>query len=153
MCGITGLFSLQGLSLYRSALQAANDRAAHRGPDGHGFALFNTRAPGERCVALDTGLLPEASAMRSMTLGLGHRRLAIIDLSPSGLQPMTNEDDTLWVVFNGEIYNFLELRAELIKAGHTFRSHSDTEVILHAYESWGDECMHRFIGMWAFALA
>lgn len=153
MCGISGLFSLNGLSPYRSALHAANSIAAHRGPDGQGFALFNTRVPVERFVSLDTGLLPDASTMQSMTLCLGHRRLAIIDLSSAGLQPMTNEDHTLWIVFNGEIYNFLELRAELEKLGHIFRSRSDTEVILHAYEAWGEACVHRFVGMWAFALA
>jgi asparagine synthase (glutamine-hydrolysing) len=91
--------------------------------------------------------------MRSMTLALGHRRLAIIDLSSSGLQPMTNEDKTLWLVFNGEIYNFLELRAELERVGHIFHSQSDSEVILHAYETWGEDCVHHFVGMWAFALA
>ena len=153
MCGISGLFSLNGLSPYRSALHAANSIAAHRGPDGQGFALFNTRVPVERFVSLDTGLLPDASTMQSMTLCLGHRRLAIIDLSSTGLQPMTNEDQTLWIVFNGEIYNFLELRAALEEMGHTFHSQSDTEVILHAYEAWGEACVEHFIGMWAFALA
>lgn len=153
MCGITGLLSLDGLSAYRTALWAANDAAAHRGPDGQGFALFNTRRPEERFIGLETETLPDASALGPMTLGLGHRRLAIIDLSTSGLQPMSNEDQSLWLVFNGEIYNFLELRAELEQAGHTFRSHSDSEVILHAYEAWGEQCVHRFIGMWSFALA
>jgi asparagine synthase (glutamine-hydrolysing) len=81
-----------------------------------------------------------------------HRRLAIIDLTEDGLQPMTNEDGTLWLLFNGEIYNYLELRDELIKKGHRFSSHSDTEVILHAYEEWGVGCLPLFNGMWAFAL-
>ena len=153
MCGITGLFSLNGIGPYWDDLQEANNIAAHRGPDGQGFAVFNTRAPQERCVAFGPSQMPAASTIRSMTVGLGHRRLAIIDLSSSGLQPMTNEDQTLWVVFNGEIYNFLELRAELEKAGHIFQSHTDTEVILHAYEMWGEACVHRFVGMWAFALA
>lgn len=153
MCGITGLFCSEGLSPYRAALQAANNTAGHRGPDGQGFGCFNSNAPDTYFISLDEGQLPDESAMRSMTLALGHRRLAIIDLSPSGLQPMSNEDKTLWLVFNGEIYNFVELRLELERAGHIFHSQSDSEVILHAYETWGEDCVQRFVGMWAFALA
>jgi len=104
-----------------------SERLAHRGPDGEGSHI-------------------------SGSTGLVHRRLAIIDLSPGGLQPMTNEDSSLWLVFNGEIYNYPELREELLKKGHTFYSKSDTEVILHAYEEWGHDCLARFNGMWAFAL-
>lgn len=100
---------------------------AHRGPDADGFWSD------EHCA-------------------LGHRRLAIIDLTESGRQPMTNEDGSLWVTFNGEIYNFQELRSELEKAGHQIRSHSDTEMILHAYEEWGESCVSRFRGMFAFAI-
>jgi asparagine synthase (glutamine-hydrolysing) len=88
-----------------------------------------------------------------MTLVLGHRRLAIIDLSSTGLQPMSNKDGSLWIVYNGEVYNYLELRAELEKAGYTFRSRSDTEVILYAYQAWGEDCVYHFNGMWAFAIA
>jgi asparagine synthase (glutamine-hydrolysing) len=104
-----------------------SERLAHRGPDGEGTHV-------------------------SGSTGLVHRRLAIIDLTPDGLQPMTNEDNTLWLVFNGEIYNFVELREELVHKGHIFSSKSDTEVILHAYEEWGYHCLARFNGMWAFAL-
>ena len=104
-----------------------SERLAHRGPDGEGSHICE-----------NTGLV--------------HRRLSIIDLTPDGLQPMTNEDNTLWLVFNGEIYNFVELREELVHKGHTFFSKSDTEVILHAYEEWGHDCLARFNGMWAFAL-
>jgi asparagine synthase (glutamine-hydrolysing) len=85
-------------------------------------------------------------------LGLGHNRLAIIDLSPLGRQPMCNEEGTVWITFNGEIYNYREVRQELENAGHVFRSHSDTEAILHAYEAWGTGCVDRFIGMFAFAV-
>src|SRR6185503_19174390 len=85
-------------------------------------------------------------------LGLGFRRLAIIDLSPTGHQPMANEDSTLWIVFNGEIYNYPVLRKELVLAGHEFRSTSDTEVILHGYEEWGEGVLGRLRGMFAFAL-
>lgn len=105
---------------------------AHRGPDDEGFLEAVTR-DGERRV------------------GLAHRRLAIIDLS-TGQQPMSNADGSLQIVFNGEIYNFLELRQELIARGYAFRTRSDTETIVHAYAEWGPECVRRFRGMFAFAL-
>jgi asparagine synthase (glutamine-hydrolysing) len=85
-------------------------------------------------------------------VSLGHRRLAIIDLSPAGRQPKCNEDGSIWIVFNGEIYNFQEIRADLKQRGHTFSSNTDTEVIIHAYEEWGEGCVERFNGMWAFAI-
>jgi asparagine synthase (glutamine-hydrolysing) len=103
------------------------DVMAYRGPDDEG--IFTDR-----------------------NVGLGHRRLAIIDLSPSGRQPMTNEDSTVWLVFNGEIYNYRELVPELRDKGHRFRTTTDSEVILHAYEEWGPSCVERFNGMWAFAI-
>jgi asparagine synthase (glutamine-hydrolysing) len=127
MCGIAGQYCFEGGRPDRRILAAMSERLAHRGPDGEGMHI-------------------------SESTGLVHRRLAIIDLSPDGLQPMTNEDSSLWLVFNGEIYNFVELREELAKKGHTFYSKSDTEVILHAYEEWGHDCLARFNGMWAFAL-
>jgi asparagine synthase (glutamine-hydrolysing) len=101
----------------------------HRGPDGEGYYLDEMRQ-----------------------IGFGHRRLKIIDLSDAAAQPMANEDDTVWLTFNGEIYNYLELVPLLEERGHRFRSHSDTEVILHAYEEWGIECLAHFNGMFAFAL-
>src|SRR5271157_1010881 len=127
MCGIAGQYCYAGGRPDRGLLAAMSERLAHRGPDGEGTHV-------------------------SGSTGLVHRRLAIIDLSPDGLQPMTNEDRSLWLVFNGEIYNFVELREELVHNGHTFYSKSDTEVILHAYEEWGHDCLARFNGMWAFAL-
>lgn len=127
MCGIAGQYCYNGGQPDRRLLAAMSERLAHRGPDGEGSHV-------------------------SERIGLIHRRLSIIDLSPDGLQPMTNEDRSLWLVFNGEIYNFVELREELVKKGHVFYSRSDTEVILHAYEQWGRDCLSRFNGMWAFAL-
>jgi asparagine synthase (glutamine-hydrolysing) len=127
MCGIAGQISLTGERADETLLAAMSARISHRGPDGSGIHIDGP-------------------------VGLAHRRLAIIDLTDTAKQPMTNEDGTLWLVFNGEIYNFIELREELTGKGHTFRSGGDTEVILHAYEEWGKECLSRFTGMWAFAL-
>lgn len=127
MCGIAGQYCPDGRAPDEKLLAAMGERLAHRGPDGSGSHIRGNA-------------------------GLIHRRLAIIDLSDEGLQPMTNEDGTLWIVFNGEIYNYLELREELIAKGHRFHSHSDTEVILHAYEEWGWDCLPRFNGMWGFAI-
>jgi asparagine synthase (glutamine-hydrolysing) len=127
MCGIAGLYCLDGKEPDTQLLSVMSERLSHRGPDGDGTHI-------------------------SGPVALAHRRLAIIDLSEDGLQPMTSEDGSMWLVFNGEIYNFVELRGELIEKGHRFHSKSDTEVILHAYEEWGHECLNRFNGMWAFAL-
>ncbi|HEX4920983.1 MAG TPA: asparagine synthase (glutamine-hydrolyzing), partial [Candidatus Bathyarchaeia archaeon] len=96
---------------------------------------------------------PDGSGIWSDGLcSLGHRRLAIIDLSAKGKQPLCNENETVWIVFNGEIYNFQELRAELEGLGHKFNSHTDTEVIVHGYEQWGTECVKKLRGMFAFAI-
>ncbi len=127
MCGVSGLFDLKGKREYpRDLLQRINDIQQHRGPDESGLHL----EPG---------------------LALGHRRLSIIDLA-TGQQPLFNEDGTVVVVFNGEIYNFQELVPELQSLGHVFRTRSDTEVIVHAWEAWGEDCVRRFRGMFAFAL-
>src|SRR5437879_3815608 len=130
MCGIAGYFTAgatrndQAEEFVRSMLSLQR----HRGPDGDGIYS----APG---------------------IVLGHRRLAIIDLSDAGRQPMSNETADVWVTYNGEIYNFQELFAELCLAGHTFRSRCDTEVLLHGYEQWGiDGLVQRLRGMFAFAL-
>ncbi len=122
MCGICG-FSWQDAQL---ATRMAKE-LAHRGPDDHGIYTH-----------------PEMS--------LGFQRLSIIDLSENGRQPMSNEDGTIWLVYNGEIYNHRDIRMELEAKGHRFRSRTDTEVIIHAYEEFGLDCLHRFNGMFAFAL-
>ncbi|NVO66022.1 asparagine synthase (glutamine-hydrolyzing) [Methanofollis tationis] len=126
MCGIAGIYKTTG-EADPSLLKTMSSRLAHRGPDGEGTYLQGS-------------------------VGLAHRRLSIIDLSDLAAQPMANEDETLWLVFNGEIYNYRELREDLLRAGHAFRSQTDSEVILHAYEEWGSECVKRFNGMWAFAI-
>lgn len=134
MCGIVGVFSnREGWSLPEAALAAMRDEMASRGPDDAG--LFFHRKNG-------------------LFVGLGHRRLSILDLSPLGRQPMATADGFLWIVFNGEIFNYRELRAELLRAGgYPFRSQTDTEVILYGVREWGLEgCLKRLRGMYAFAL-
>ncbi len=128
MCGIIGIVSRFVIS-NRTWLPIGRDTMVHRGPD-------------------DAGEWWSADGR----VGLAHRRLAIIDLSPAGHQPMRDATGNLVIVFNGEIYNFQELRAQLIAKGHTFRSHSDTEVILAAYTQWGTECLSHLNGMFAFAI-
>jgi asparagine synthase (glutamine-hydrolysing) len=128
MCAIVGKLR-KNRPIERSLLEAMRDTMTHRGPDDAGL-WFNAEG----------------------TVGLGQRRLSIIDLSSAGHQPMTNEDESIWLVFNGEIYNFQVLRQELLQAGHVFRSNTDTEVIIHAYEEWGVDSIKRLRGMFAYAL-
>jgi asparagine synthase (glutamine-hydrolysing) len=127
MCGIAGIFNQNGAPVSLDLLKRMTDSIAHRGPDGEGHFI---QGP----------------------VGLGHRRLAIIDLTPAGKQPMIDRSGEIVLVYNGEIYNFLELRQELEALGHTFQSRSDTEVLLYAYKQWGEACVERFNGMFAFAL-
>lgn len=140
MCGICGIVDLDGEPIDRGLVQRMTDLIEHRGPDGEGF-YFNDQ------IASDAS----KSRYRRARVALAARRLAIIDVA-AGHQPISNEDETVWVAYNGEIYNFAALRQELISAGHAFRTHCDTEVIVHAYEEWGDECVTRFNGMFAFAV-
>jgi len=132
MCGIVGILARK-TQIPPAVLEQATNSLAHRGPDDSGMVLLETQ--------------PEP-----LEIGLGHRRLAIIDLSPLGHQPMQDPVTGNWIVFNGEIYNFRELRKELEAAGVEFKSHSDTEVILAAYRVWGESCLTRLGGMFAFAL-
>src|SRR6202040_1271697 len=126
MCGITGLWTTRHLGKSaEGGVQEMNTAIAHRGPDGSG--IFWDSAAG---------------------ICLGHRRLAIVDLSPAGEQPMTSRSGRFVIVFNGEIYNFERLRSQLSPLGHEFRGHSDTEVILAAFEQWGvSAAVERFVGM------
>ena len=127
MCGISGIFDTRGTStIPRDLISRINNIQSHRGPD-------------ENEVHLEPGL------------ALGHRRLSVIDLA-TGTQPLFNEDGTVGIVFNGEIYNYLELMQELKDLGYRFRTRSDTEVIVHAWQAWGEACVHRLRGMFAFAL-
>src|SRR5260370_488889 len=149
MCGMVGIIGLNGQPVDPAVLQAMNDRQAHRGPDGEGFVLAWRDSGGfQHALRRPAGQWDSHAAVR---VGLGHRRLAILDLSDRGLQPMASEDQTTWLVFNGEIYNFLELRRELASK-HTFTSRTDTEVLLQAYLHWGEDCLTHLEGMFAFAI-
>lgn len=127
MCGITGIFNINGEPVSVNILQKMTDSLSHRGPDGE-------------------GVWTEGFA------GLGHRRLAIIDLSPLGSQPMQNDSGDLIITYNGELYNYMNLKVELEALGYKFHSKTDTEVILKSFEAWGSDCVHKFNGMFAFAI-
>jgi asparagine synthase (glutamine-hydrolysing) len=127
MCGICGKINLSNELIDEGLLKKMTFCLSHRGPDDEGVFI-------------------------KRNVGFGHRRLSIIDLSPHARQPMSNEDGTIWIVYNGEIYNFPELREDLIKKGHLFRSRSDTETVLHLYEEFGVECLKYLRGMFAFAI-
>lgn len=125
MCGIVGFFNCG--SYYN--IKKATEIVSHRGPDNEGIKWFD-----------------------ETNSGLGHRRLSIIDLSTLGNQPMSSSDNKLWIVFNGEIYNYKQIKEELINYGYCFRSDSDTEVILVAYQHWGEKCLQKFNGIFGFII-
>jgi asparagine synthase (glutamine-hydrolysing) len=133
MCGICGFIGKKDNMSFDCGdlLIRMTESLIHRGPDATGHAILGTE---------DT------------VVGFGHRRLSIIDITQNANQPLGNEDGTIIVVYNGEIYNYSELRKELVVQGHDFKSQSDTEVIVHLYEEHGDECLNHLDGMFAFAL-
>jgi asparagine synthase (glutamine-hydrolysing) len=151
MCGISGIYCLDGHPIDIKGLMLSTETLHHRGPDDDGYLLLNTKTK-NLIQSREPKELTLFSESNRPDFGMGHKRLSIIDLSDAGHQPMSNEDGTLWIVYNGEIYNYLEIRKELEPMGHRWKSLTDTEVILHAYEAWGIECLKRFNGMWAFAL-
>lgn len=128
MCGISGFIDFNNSSSIDN-LKKMTDSILHRGPDGFGHEFFQ---------------------LSNFQIGIGHRRLSIIDLSELGKQPMKFQH--LWITFNGEIYNYTEIKSELIALNHQFFGHSDTEVILHAYSQWGKKCVDKFIGMFVFVI-
>ncbi len=165
MCGLAAIVDPAGSGV-AAKIQAMTDLVRHRGPDDEGYMLM--AAPGDPVLVLagvqtplavrsaqlaHTPSLPfSPDQARTSRVALGHRRLSIVDLSPAGHQPMCSSDGSLWIVYNGEIYNHVELRAELEHLGHRFLSGSDTEVILAAWQHWGKACLARFNGMFAFVL-
>jgi asparagine synthase (glutamine-hydrolysing) len=148
MCGIAGIVSLSGKPIDPEALGRMTDIVRHRGPDGEGFLLFNNSAVREVKKSPDLSSYKNSS----WTVGLGHRRLSIIDLTEAGHQPMSYSNGKLWIIHNGEVYNYIELRKELEAKGYSFKSQTDTEVIMAAYEEWGTNCLSKFNGMWSFAI-
>ena len=161
MCGIAGIVHTDARPIDVGVLRHMTAQLRHRGPDDEGYLLgafpdgTSTAAGGTDTVAPLRSRLPAIDALGTesrASLGFGHRRLSIIDCTPSGHQPMSDANGMLWLVYNGEVYNYIELRAELEAKGHVFRTRSDTEVILAAYAEWGRACLERFNGMWAFCL-
>jgi len=127
MCGIVGAVYFDAKEVKSKDITSMMQAIKHRGPDDEGVFIDNN-------------------------VGLGFVRLSILDLTQAGHQPMFNDDKSLVLIYNGEIYNYIELREELIALGYTFRSNSDSEVLLKAYEAWGEECLDRLNGMWAFVI-
>jgi asparagine synthase (glutamine-hydrolysing) len=143
VCGIAGIVASAGVD--GAELERMSRAIEHRGPDGSGYLMH---VPGEP-VAVGSS----ASSSRGRALvGFAHRRLSIIDLSDASSQPMVDEAGRLALTYNGEIYNYVELRASLERLGHRFRTNGDTEVVLNAYKQWGPDCVRHFVGMWAYAL-
>ncbi|MBB27889.1 MAG: asparagine synthase (glutamine-hydrolyzing) [Gemmatimonadetes bacterium] len=131
MCGICGKLVWQQDGTYETLIQQMNDTQAHRGPDDEGFRVYRAE---------------------DVQVALGHRRLSVIDLSDAGHQPLANETNEICIVYNGEVYNYKELRCQLKGMGHSFRSLTDTEVVLKAYQAWGRRCVERLRGMFAFCI-
>ena len=161
MCGISGVISKNLVDL--DNLIKINQIIKHRGPDDEGFVLFNKNShvvigsseTSSEVFKSSGNYLPEnriEDVSFDAEVAFGHRRLSIIDLSSNGHQPMCSKDLNYWITFNGEIYNYIEVRNELIKLGYEFFTDTDTEVILAAFDCWGVECQNKFNGMWAFAI-
>ncbi len=155
MCGICGIVGFDTSNSYSEYISSMASILRHRGPDDEGYIAVLT---GSRSVQPLSGHDSQVQFPQIETFSweadmyLAHRRLSIIDLSPAGHQPMSYEEGDLWVVYNGELYNHVKLRSELESLGHHFHTRTDTEVLLAAYSQWGEKCLDRFDGMWAFVL-
>ena len=165
MCGIAGLYHLKREAIPAHCLKNMCDAIEHRGPDDEGYAFHNItdgpykdegywveKSNSMPVIAGKTEWNQLFSGNGHFNLALGHRRLAIIDLSPAGHQPMSNSANNIWITYNGEIYNFKELRQRLEREGHRFFSRTDTEVIIHLYEEYGIDAIRQLNGIFAFAL-
>lgn len=164
MCGISAIISRSGLQIH--VLERLNSTIKHRGPDDEGYFFQNLQTNNFHVyggrdtpeVILNTPFdytpksLLETAANDAFHVGLGHRRLSIIDTSPAGHNPLSYDNNRYWITFNGEIYNYQELKQELKGMGYLFSTQTDTEVLVAAYKAWGEACLHRFVGMWAFVI-
>lgn len=163
MCGISGIIAVDQACCPSDLLRMTRI-IGYRGPDDEGYALFNG-TDWAVCGGKDTAPASwsyrspyqpqadmEAPPLQHPQVALGHRRLSILDLSPKGHQPMCDSEQRYWITFNGEVYNYREIRKELEQLGYRFRTDTDTEVIINSYKQWGTDCQHKFNGMWAFAL-
>lgn len=165
MCGISGYISKQDNLLPNSIIFKISDLVNHRGPDDEGYIFLNK----DKKIITAGGINTPVEVWKSKTeyqpvynnkelndqsslMAFGHKRLSILDLTSTGHQPMSYKNGRYWIIHNGEIYNFLEIRAELKVLGHQFTSRTDTETILAAYSEWGEDCLNRFVGMWSFVL-
>ncbi|MBS4034547.1 MAG: asparagine synthase (glutamine-hydrolyzing) [Ignavibacterium sp.] len=154
MCGIFGITSNIGINTQK--LKSVSKVISHRGPDDEGILLLNFETNQHKQYnGLDT--IPELhytelNGETNFNAALLHRRLSIIDISSAGHQPMAYNNNKLWITYNGEVYNYIEIKAELISKGYKFVTESDTEVILAAYQEWGTDCVNHFNGMWSFAI-
>jgi asparagine synthase (glutamine-hydrolysing) len=164
MCGIAGIISKSNTATLKEQVFAMSRAIRHRGPDGEGFAFFSEQnflpvysdeTPATIRNNRNFRYMPETAIdqlAEGYTMAFAHRRLSIIDLSEAGHQPMCDPTQNLWITFNGEIYNYVELREELRQKGHIFLTQTDTEVILVAYKEWGISCLDKFNGMFSFVL-
>ena len=146
MCGIAGIVQKTDEAVSIRHLLEMGSILSHRGPDDEMFALFNIKDKKAHLFSREN-----PPALKG-GIGFAFRRLSIIDLSKAASQPMKDSEDDIWIIYNGEIFNYIEIRAELKSLGHVFHTQSDTEVILKAYKNWGFDCQHRFNGMWAFVI-
>src|SRR3989337_1468751 len=158
MCGINGILAEN--IRYKTKILNLNEMLSHRGPDDEGYVLINTKTNSFKACSGNSSIhaikekYPSISQakLNEYDLIFGHRRLSIIDLSEGGHGPMCDSSGKIWITYNGEIYNYIELRDELKSFGHAFRTESDTEVILNAYLQWGTDCLSKFNGMWGFSI-
>jgi asparagine synthase (glutamine-hydrolysing) len=164
MCGIAGIINPKGFQI--SNIRVMTDIVKHRGPDDEGFSIFEHLDSNPSCIGgistpaevYTSGfnyapVAPKDQPESSLAcIALGHRRLAILDLSPGGHQPMCDIKQRYWIVFNGEIYNYIELKEELSKLNYKFITNTDTEVVIAAWQEWGTDCLSRFNGMWAICI-
>jgi len=146
MCGIAGIVKKNKETLNKNLLFSMSQSLSHRGPDDEKFILFNSENQKWHLFKR------RDSVHFKGDIGFAHRRLSIIDLSDVASQPMSDEEESLWIIYNGEIFNYLEIKEELKKLGHSFRTQSDTEVIIEAYKEYGKDCLNKFNGMWAFVI-